>query len=103
MRRRDLLAVVVAAGGPFAALAQQPTKMPVIGVLGGFAPSASAQIESELAAFRQGLAETGYVAADQIRATDQPEDRHGARAHRSPAAARPGRRGHRMRRERRRR
>jgi putative tryptophan/tyrosine transport system substrate-binding protein len=35
--------------------------MPVIGVLGGFAPSASAQIELELAAFRKGLAETGYV------------------------------------------
>jgi putative ABC transport system substrate-binding protein len=35
--------------------------MPVIGILGGFLPSMNAQIELELAAFRQGLSETGYV------------------------------------------
>jgi putative ABC transport system substrate-binding protein len=62
MRRREfvLLFAGAAAAPPFAARAQRKA-MPVIGVLGGFAPSASAQIELELAAFRKGLAETGYV------------------------------------------
>jgi putative tryptophan/tyrosine transport system substrate-binding protein len=62
MRRRKLLALLasVAALRPLAAAAQQKA-MPVIGILGGFSPSASAQIESELAAFRKGLGETGYV------------------------------------------
>jgi putative ABC transport system substrate-binding protein len=40
--------------------------MPVIGFLGGFAPSANAQIELELAAFRQGLSETGYVEGQNV-------------------------------------
>ena len=62
MRRRKLLALLagVAAVRPLAAAAQQKA-MPVIGILGGFSPSASAQIELELAAFRKGLGETGYV------------------------------------------
>jgi putative ABC transport system substrate-binding protein len=62
MRRRELVLLFAgaAAAPPFAARAQRKA-MPVIGVLGGFAPSASAQIELELAAFRKGLAETGYV------------------------------------------
>jgi putative tryptophan/tyrosine transport system substrate-binding protein len=62
MRRRELVLLLAgaAAASPFATRAQQKT-MPVVGVLGGFAPSASAQIELELAAFRKGLAETGYV------------------------------------------
>ena len=54
--------------------------MPVIGVLGGFAPSASAQIALELAAFRKGLAETGYVEGrnvtiDYTRAAEGHSDR----------------------------
>jgi putative ABC transport system substrate-binding protein len=40
--------------------------MPVIGFLGGFAPSSNAQIELELAAFRQGLSETGYVEGQNV-------------------------------------
>jgi putative ABC transport system substrate-binding protein len=63
MRRRKLLTLLasVAALRPQAAAAQRQKAMPVIGILGGFNPSASAQIESELAAFRKGLGETGYV------------------------------------------
>ncbi len=63
MRRRKLLTLLasVAALRPLAAAAQRQKAMPVIGILGGFNPSASAQIELELAAFRKGLAETGYV------------------------------------------
>ena len=63
MRRRKLLAILagVAVLRPLAAAAQQHKAMPVIGILGGFSPSASAQIELELAAFRKGLGETGYV------------------------------------------
>ena len=81
MRRRKLLALLagVAALRPPAAAAQQKT-MPVIGVLGGFAPSASAQIALELAAFRKGLAETGYVEGrnvtiDYTRAAEGHSDR----------------------------
>jgi putative ABC transport system substrate-binding protein len=80
MRRRDLLAFAgAAAASPIAARAQQKT-MPVIGVLGGFAPSASAQIALELAAFRKGLAETGYVEGrnvtiDYTRAAEGHSDR----------------------------
>jgi len=40
--------------------------MPVIGFLGGFAPSMSAQIELEQAAFRRGLSETGYVEGQNV-------------------------------------
>ena len=44
----------------------QQKAMPVIGVLGGFLPSMNAQIELELAAFRQGLGETGYVEGQNV-------------------------------------
>ncbi len=40
--------------------------MPVIGFLGGFAPSMKAEIELELAAFREGLRETGYVEGQNV-------------------------------------
>jgi putative tryptophan/tyrosine transport system substrate-binding protein len=42
---------------PLAVRAQQPT-MPIVGVLSGFSPSGGAH---SLAAFRQGLSDTGYV------------------------------------------
>src|SRR5258708_1120456 len=45
---------------PFAARGQQKA-MPVIGFVGGFNPTMTAQIELEQAAFREGLSETGYV------------------------------------------
>jgi putative ABC transport system substrate-binding protein len=60
------MAVLVgAAAYPTLASAQQKA-MPVIGVLGSFPPGAKAQIELELAAFRQGLAETGYVEGQNV-------------------------------------
>ena len=57
MRRRDLLALLGSAAASWLpARAQQP--MPVIGILGVSPPSAFAPF---MAAFRQGLSETGYV------------------------------------------
>src|SRR6516164_2902227 len=61
MRRRQLILVL---GGALAApriLRAQQKPMPVIGFIGGFAPSMNAQIELEQAAFRRGLSETGFV------------------------------------------
>jgi putative tryptophan/tyrosine transport system substrate-binding protein len=67
MRRREFIGI---AGGavvawPLAASAQQKA-MPVIGFVGGFAPSMQAIIELEQAAFRQGLGETGYVEGQNV-------------------------------------
>ena len=61
MRRRDLIAIsVIGSLWPFAAHAQQHKPMPVIGVLGAGSPERK-RIVLNLAAFREGLAETGYV------------------------------------------
>jgi len=59
MRRRDFILLLAGARGgwPSAVWAQQKA-MPVIGFLGGISPGLSA---SNVAAFRQGLSETGYV------------------------------------------
>jgi putative ABC transport system substrate-binding protein len=59
MRRRDFIAGIAgsAAAGSLAAQAQQPS-MPVIGFLNGQSPSAFAHL---VAAFRTGLAETGFL------------------------------------------
>jgi putative tryptophan/tyrosine transport system substrate-binding protein len=56
MRRRDFIIDVVAVGWTFAARAQQA--MPVMGFLSG---RSAAEAASAVAAFRQGLADGGYI------------------------------------------
>ncbi len=51
------------AAAPLAAVAQQPPKIPRIGYLGAFSPSAGAPV---LESFRQGLRELGYVEGQSI-------------------------------------
>jgi hypothetical protein len=60
MRRRKFLAAVggAAVAGPMAAVAQQPTGLPRIGVLMGSSPSDEA---TKLDAFRGALEKLGYI------------------------------------------
>jgi putative ABC transport system substrate-binding protein len=67
VRRREFIVLLGGAAvlRPLAVRAQQKA-MPVIGFIGGFAPSMSALIELEQAAFRQGLSETGFVEGQNV-------------------------------------
>ena len=61
MRRRELLAIAGAAAMLWSRTleAQQPSRVPVIGILVG--GTRSPRTEAQIEAFRQGLGETGYV------------------------------------------
>jgi putative ABC transport system substrate-binding protein len=74
MRRREFITLLSAAAWPFAARAQQPA-MPVIGFLH---LGTADDIPRPLAAFRQGLKETGFVERENLTiefrwANNQPE------------------------------
>ena len=66
MKRRDLIALLggTAVGWPFVVSAQQKA-MPVIGILGLGSPDNPA-IALNLAAFRQGLTETGFIEGQNV-------------------------------------
>ncbi len=63
MRRRELMLLLGGAMTVARAVRAQQTAMPVIGFLSGGSPGPSAPT---LAAFRQGLSETGYVEAQNV-------------------------------------
>jgi putative ABC transport system substrate-binding protein len=64
MKRREFILLLGStAAWPVASLAQQATTMPVIGLLYIRSPEDSAP---QLAAFRRGLAENGYVEGQNV-------------------------------------
>ena len=84
MRRREFFTVLgVAFAGPLSARAQQPTKIPTIGLL-SFVGVQSPDLQSLLGPFRQGLRERGYVEGQNIvieyRSADQKIERLAALA-----------------------
>jgi len=64
MRRREFVAGLGLAGlAPLAARAQQPSKKPVVGLLGSESPDSW---KDRLNAFRQGLSEAGYIEGQNV-------------------------------------
>src|SRR5215469_10446756 len=76
MRRRELLLMATTMMAAPRCLRAQQKAMPVIGFLGPFPPSVSAQIELEQAAFRRGLSETGYVEGQNVAIEYRRADGH---------------------------
>jgi putative ABC transport system substrate-binding protein len=75
MRRRDFVtALAGAAACPLLAGAQQRA-MPVIGILGAVAPEVSG-VQLNLAAFREGLGETGFVEGQNVAIDYRWAERH---------------------------
>ena len=67
MRRREFITLVGGVAAlPLAARAQQPERMRLIGVLMGYAESDRAA-QSEVAAFRGGLAKLGWTEGSKLR------------------------------------
>ncbi len=67
MKRREFMTLLaVVAGWPMAAGAQQPVRMPRIGVLMGF-PESDLQAQSYIAAFRDGLQKLGWTDGRNVR------------------------------------
>ncbi len=67
MKRREFMTLLaVVAGWPMAAGAQQPVRMPRIGVLMGF-PESDLQAQSYIAAFRDGLQKLGWTDGRNLR------------------------------------
>ena len=67
MRRREFIAALVGATAwPFAARAQQPERVRVIGLLMGFAESDSAA-QSLVTSFRSALAKLGWMEGSSLR------------------------------------
>src|SRR5215468_10017871 len=94
MHRREFVTLLgAAAASPRPVLAQQPAR-PLVAFLNSGSPDGYAPM---VAAFRQGLRKLPVQRATS-RADHQPQDRQGARHHRASDAARPCRRGDRMRR-----
>ena len=83
MRRREFIGIAGdAAAWPLAARGQQKA-MPVIGILGAVSPEVKG-VQLNLAGFREGLAETGYVEDKNVRFEYRWAERQ---FHRLPALA----------------
>jgi len=78
VRRRDFIGSTIGATAawPFAARAQQPRKMPVVGFLHS---AASGQIDDTVAAFRSGLKEGGFIPGQSVAIEYRWADNHNGR------------------------
>jgi putative tryptophan/tyrosine transport system substrate-binding protein len=66
MRRREVIAGLTCTAAWPAVARAQPRSMPVVGLLGAASPN-DAEVARNLAAFRQGLTDAGYVEGQNVR------------------------------------